>query len=254
MKIQFICWLYLLAVSWACGPAVSDELAHAEPSGTPAAQTREAPLKESTETQNGTTPKVFITLENKETGELKEVEAGVTLKSGEKFFLPAFNPAATASFDGVSLVDDNLHPVNVDLDKVFLIEYWSEEGLTQNQFWSQMRQLELTHKNSDEIGFLSINYDVSFDGKEQVAMGREALKKFSAPERVLFDIKDSFRDNFPVVGPTNYILIDSRQQIVAFGRGDNPNTQEVFDKVRDSLLYLRSQRTGGIQIVDSSEQ
>lgn len=199
------------------------------------------------------TPKVFITIENKETGELKEVEADVQLKSGETFFLPTYNPAAVASFENVDLVNQRDASVKVDLDRVVLIEYWSSDGLTQNQFWSQMREMEKKYKDNENIKFLSINFDTALDGDDQIASGLEAIKRFTPPEKVYFDLNDSFRDSFPVIGPTMYLLVDSRQQITFFGRGDNPRTQEVFDNVRDALLHFESKKNGGIKVTNRNE-
>lgn len=249
MKLIFCIGLGLLSFQFACGTQPQQQ-AVSEPSKqqTPEPQTQE-PEKE----RDPSKPRVFVTVKHEETGEIKEIEADVTLKEGEKYFLPSYNPAAAASFAKVDLVDENKSPVKVNLDKVYLIEYWAEEGLTRNLYWSQMRQMEAKYKDNEDIEFLSINYDTTFDGKEQIQAAQDRLKDFSTPANVLFDLNDSFRDSFPVTGPVTYILVDARKQIIKFGRADNPQTQEVFDNVRDALLYVESKKAGGIKVISKSE-
>lgn len=255
MKLFLCFWMSFLFFGFACNSSDGKVATQTQTPVQAAKQdpAKQDPAKSEKPKKNEGTPKVFLTLENKETGELKEVEADVELKAGEKFFVPSFNSAATASFQNVNLVDAEKKPVQIDLDRVYLIEYWSDEGLTRNQFWSQMRQLENEYKDSDEIKLLSINYNTAVMGKTQIENAQERLKQFSTPQNVLFDLDDSFRDSFPVIGPVMYILVDSRQQITFFGRGDNPQTQEVFDNVRDALLHLRSKKTGGITVVTQEE-
>jgi len=260
MKPVLVLWLGLVGLCMACeSKSVSDPPSSAVAKSETAAvqEPAEKPVEKTDNDEKKNedgTPKIFLTLENEETGELKEVEANVELKSGESFFLPSYNPAAAASFENVDLVDQADQVVEIDPDRVMLIEYWSSDGLTQNQFWSQMRELENQYRDRDkDIQFLSINFDTALDGKAQIQGGLEAIKRFTSPQKVLFDLNDSFRDSFPVIGPTMYILVDSRQQITFFGRGDNPQTQEVFDNVRDALLHQESKRNGGIKVTNRNE-
>ncbi len=194
-----------------------------------------------------------ITLVDKETGERVEAEAEIVVEEGEKFvFYPAKDSAA-ANFEGLTIVDAKGEKAEIPLGKVTILEYWSPDAMARNQYWNQMRELEREHQGSDAIQFVSIHYDTAVRGEAQIAAASNFLQNYSQPAHLLYDFDDGFRDRFYMPGPVSYYLVDHRGQLVQAGRADSPETQKVFDGIRDALLHQDAAKNGSIRIEQVKE-
>lgn len=161
-----------------------------------------------------------------------------SVKEIDRRFIPDYDEKAQASFDGLEIFDESGKKVELKLDRVTLIEYWSKTGNLHNKFWKRARELE--KKYSEETGFqlLSINHDPSFNTPERIGKISKFLASngFEKPQKLYFDLNDTFRDKFYVFGPVIYLLIDNRGQLTNGGRGDFARTEEeVFAHIENAL-------------------
>ncbi len=178
-------------------------------------------------------------------GEKKKIPIKV-VKSEEtgRVIAPSTSPASEANTDTLNLMDLEGNKVNILLDRVTVIEYWSEENNGENLYWNKMRELEQKHADSSEIQFISINYDYVKTGKHHRESVKKYLNRNSAPKTVYLDMDDGFRDVFHIPGPVAYLLIDHRKQYTNVGRGDDPTTLKLFDSlIENALQYQKRLKT-----------
>ena len=161
------------------------------------------------------------------------------IKEEGKIFEPAAKTESAADFSKLHLMDlegKNVLPV---LDRVTVIEYWTEASHGDNKFWNRMREMEQKYAGNPDVQFISINYDNVLNGKHHRAAVKEFLKKNTAPMNLLLDKDDGFRHFFFVPGPVSYALIDHRKQYTHVGRGDAPETAELFDTlIENAIKYM----------------
>lgn len=189
-----------------------------------------------------------ITLIDEETGERREVDGEIVVEEGERFtFYPAKDSSA-ASYENLDIVGSDGKKAEIPLGKVTILEYWSSDTMARNQYWNKMRELEREYQGSEEIQFISIYYDTTLRGEPQIAAAGEFLKNYSQPGLLLYDLDDGFRDKFWMPGPICYYLVDHRGQLVRAGRADSPETQTVFDGIKDALLHQDAAKNGSIRI------
>ena len=162
------------------------------------------------------------------------------IKEKRKIIAPIADPESEANIAALSLMDLKGNSVTPEIDRVTVIEYWSKDSHPDNLYWNRMRELEHRFEGSSEIQFISINYDYVRTGASHIEMVNDFLKSNTAPKNLYLDKDDGFRDVFYVPGPVSYLLIDHRKQYTNVGRGDDPETAKLFDKlVENAIEYQR---------------
>ena len=170
------------------------------------------------------------------------------IKEKDRVWVPYAKPESQANFQGVYLTDLQGKRIEPLLDRVTIIEYWTEGSNQDNLYWNRVRDLEKQYGGGDELQILSIHYDPVKNGAELREATASLLKKITPPSNVLLDPMLSLREKFLVPGPIAYLLIDHRQQYVNGGRADNPNTTDLFDYYLDqSLRFQEMERTEAAQ-------
>ena len=178
---------------------------------------------------------------------------GVTVEVKEmeevgRQFVPDVPPEFLADLSKPNLVDQDGNRALLESGRVTIIEYWSRSSVPENLFWNKMRELEHRFDGSDDVQFISINYDYVMNGKHQIAAAQEFLKNWSEPKHLLFDKDDGFRDFFHVNGPVAYLLIDHVKKYRFVGRGDDPKTIEIFEKHLPEAIRFKKSVEGQLQV------
>ncbi len=167
------------------------------------------------------------------------------IEEKERIFVPESAPESEAKLGLIDLVSLDGKDMKPALDRVTIIEYWSMDANKNNLFWNRMRELEQKFAGSDEVQFISINYDIVLNGKHQRAAVKQYLENHSTPSFLLLDRLDGLRDVFQVAGPVSYMLIDHRRQYTNVGRGDDPETLKIFDQhLPNAMKYQQMARAG----------
>lgn len=162
-----------------------------------------------------------------------------SVKEEGKIFEPAAQPESAADFAKLNLMDIDGNTVKPALDRVTVIEYWTMDSHRDNMFWNRMREMEQKFAGNPDVQFLSINYDNVLNGKSQRKAVKEFLGNVTPPQNLLIDKDIGFRHFFFVPGPVAYVLIDHRKQYTHVGRGDAPETAEMFDTlIENAIKYM----------------
>ena len=189
-----------------------------------------------------------VILVDPETGEKMEAEATINVVEDGRYILYPEREEAKVSFEGVNLCDASGNPVTIPTGTVTVIEYWSTDGMSRNQYWNRLRALEAQYEGGKELNIYSINFDVSLSGKDQIQEASNFLKDFTPPKRLVFDLNDGIRDHFWVPGPVSYYLIDHRGQLTHAARGDSPAGQDLLDAIDNALLFQKDKKQQNVQV------
>ena len=145
------------------------------------------------------------------------------------------DPDYLTDFGVTNLVNMAGERVIPTLEKVTVVEYWSRKTAGNSLYWKRMRELEKRFKNSPDVEFISINYDHVYNGQEQRQMANIFVKELGAPATLYFDVDDGVRELFSLPGTMGYMLFDNYKRYLAKGRGDDPETVELFDKMEKAI-------------------
>lgn len=184
-----------------------------------------------------------IQLVNKETGEIRYAtpdEIELTIKEGERYTLIPESPEKQVHHEQLELRNSDGEKVAVKLDRVTLIEYWNEDAMGSNQFWSKMRDFERKYADNPQIQILSIYHNPVYSGREAIAYGNQIVKKYELPKNLYFDTMAALPDKMYVPGGVSYMLIDHRRQMTHAGRGGFAACEQVFEAVENALAFQRS--------------
>jgi len=168
----------------------------------------------------------------------------LSVKEIGRRFTPKYNPKAEATFKNLVIYNEMGEKVELPLDRVTLVEYWSKEGNRTNKVWGKIRALEKKHAENPLFRVISINHDGSFNTPDKIYKIQKYLnkKKIEKPATLYFDLNDTFRDEYQVTGPAMYLLIDCRQQIVIGGRGDRDQIQEdLLDQIDNYITNMQKE-------------
>ena len=144
-------------------------------------------------------------------------------------------PAPVVNFSMLRLVNMAGEKVELDPDRITIVEYWSRNSAKQSLYWNRMRELEHQYADSKEVQVISINYDYALGGEHQRLKAGEFLKDWTPPKELYFDTDDAMGEIFGVPGTMGYMLFSHKKEYLFVGRGDDPVAEKMF-KILDSAL------------------
>ncbi len=180
-----------------------------------------------------------VTVVDKDGNKKGELDVQVETEEAGREIVVKVDPKDEVDFSKTYLVNMAGERVNIDLDKVTVVEYWSRTSAKNSLYWNKMRELEAKYKNSPDVQFVSINFDNTYNGKYQRQKADEFLQNYSRPEKLLFDVNGGVSEVFLLTGTSSYMLFDNFKRYLTSGRGDAPETMELFEKMEKAIEKKR---------------